>query len=106
MEAEGRLDAPVFCTAKGGFLNSSLLRRLWVGVSRRAGVPYRKFHNARHTHASQLLSLGVSLMEVARRIGDHPKTVLEVYSDWMPADERVPDRLEAVYGRQGGDKVD
>jgi integrase len=98
MEAEGNGAAVVFCTQPGHFLDRNTFLQVWRRVLRRAGVPYRKFHNTRHTHASQLLALGVSLVEVARRIGDRPETVLRVYSHYLPADSQVPTKLDGLYG--------
>ena len=32
-------------------------------------IPYRNFHVIRHTHATDLLAIGVPIVEVARRLG-------------------------------------
>jgi hypothetical protein len=41
----------------------------------------------------------VSLVEVARRIGDRPETVLRTYAHCLPADSHVTEKLEDLYAR-------
>jgi integrase len=92
------LQEPVFATRKGDPLSKRYVCHAWRGLLRRAGVRHRKFHTCRHTHASQLLARGVSITEVARRIGDRPETVLRVYAHHLPADGQVAAKLQALYG--------
>jgi integrase len=62
-------------------------------------VPYRKFHTFRHTHVSELLARGESVVDVARRIGDRPDVVLKIYAHFIPgAGKRIATRLEEMYG--------
>lgn len=97
-EAAGLLAAPVVRTRTGRPLRHASARAAWGRMLAAAGVPRRVLHTCRHTHASQLLSMGVNVMEVARRLGDHPATILRCYAHHMPADERVPERLQELYG--------
>lgn len=63
-----------------GISNFRLRRKmkLWAG---RAGLPYITLHGLRHSHVSYLISLGVSVVAISKRIGHNsPKTTLEVYS--------------------------
>jgi integrase len=109
MLKEGNIAATVFCT-KGGtpIGKSNFVRQIWKPLLAAAGVPYRKFHAARHTHASRLLMDGVSVPEVARRLGDTQETILRTYSHYIPgAGPDVARKLDGFYGnRQGGVKVE
>jgi integrase len=111
MLREGNIAATVFCT-KGGqpIGKSNYVRQIWKPLLASAGVPYRKFHAARHTHASRLLMDGTPVPEVARRLGDRQETVVKVYSHYIPgggADvARKLDGFYAVQNRQGGLKVE
>lgn len=72
---------PCFTTSEGTYIaRTNFIRRDWKGLTARAGVPARKFHTLRHTHASRLLADGVDPAEVARRIGDRIETVMRVYA--------------------------
>ncbi len=85
MEGEGNIEAPVFCTKTGNPIGkSNFVRQIWTPLLAAAGVTYRKFHTARHTHASRLLIEGVSVPEVARRLGDAQETILRTYSHYIP----------------------
>jgi integrase len=99
--AEGNASAPViFCTRPGGFISkSSFVRQVYRPLLRKAGVPYRKFHTFRHTHISQLLADGESVVDVARRVGDSPETIYRSYAHAMPTNAgRLTARLSALYG--------
>jgi len=99
-EQEGTIGAgTVFSTKTGGFLHkSSFTRQIWMPLCERAEVKYRKFHSTRHTHVSELLSKGVPVVEVARRVGDSPETILKVYWQFIPAIEAgVTDKLDELY---------
>ncbi len=99
--AEGNLSAPViFCTRTGHFISkSSFIRQVYMPLLERANVPYRKFHTIRHTHVSQLLAEGESVVDVARRVGDRPEVILKTYAHFLPGSgPRIASRLDALYG--------
>ena len=107
--ARGQLGAPVFCVQSGpgaGVRHYSDAQHwaAWRRFLRRAGVsePRRRFHALRHTHASQLLALGVPLTEVARRLGDRPETVLKRYAHWLPSPLDPARLIEERLGGGGG----
>jgi integrase len=98
----GRAAGPVFTDSDGGALRkSNFVRRDWRAVLRAAGVPYRKFHTLRHTHASRLLAAGVDPAEVAKRLGDSLSVLLTTYSHWMPTGQDTAARIDAIYGDSG-----
>jgi integrase len=96
---EGNIGAPVFCTKTGKHVGkSNFVRQVWGPLLKRAGVRYRKFHTCRHTHASELLSRGVGVAEVARRLGDKQETVIRAYSHFIPSGvQGVAERVQAMY---------
>jgi integrase len=101
MLKEGNLSAPVvFCTRTGHFMSkSSFIRQVFAKMLAKAEVLYRKFHTFRHTHVSELLSRGESVVDLARRIGDRPEVVLKTYAHWIPDSGRqIASRLEELYG--------
>jgi integrase len=76
-----------------------MIRKVYKPLLERAKVPYRKFHTFRHTHVSQLLAQGESVVDVARRVGDRPDVILKTYAHFLPGNEkRLANRLDALYG--------
>ena len=61
-------------------------------------------HALRHTHASQLISAGVDVVTVSRRLGHARASVtLNVYSHLFGAtDDRAADIVQATFARMGG----
>lgn len=76
----------VFANPWGRFIDSkhfsvSVFRR----VLRRAGIPYIKFHNLRHTVATQLLSRGVNVKVVSELLGHANVSItLRIYAHVLP----------------------
>lgn len=97
---EGRGPGPVFTTASGKYIaRNNIGNQDWRPLLARAGVDYRKFHTARHTHASRLLAAGVDVLEVAKRLGDKVETILRTYAHWIPTKNRdTVSKLDAIYG--------
>jgi integrase len=101
MLAEGSLSAPVvFCTTTRNYIaKANFIRKVYRPLLAEAEVPYRKFHTFRHTHASELLARGESVVDVARRLGDSPEVVLRTYAHFIPGSgPRIAKRLEEMYG--------
>jgi len=90
----------MFCTKTGHFIGkSSFIRQVYTPLLKRAGVPYRKVHTFRHTHVSQLLAQGGSVVNVARRIGDRPEVILKTSAHFLPRNaDRLTSRLDALCG--------
>lgn len=94
-------NGPIFTTASGNTLQPRNIDRMWHDILRRAGVPYRNFHVIRHTHATELLSAGVPIADISRRIG-HSKIshTLDLYSHAIPRNDKViASKLELIFGR-------
>lgn len=65
---------------------------------RRAGLSPLRFHDLRHTHASQLLRAGIDVKTVSARLGHSTAVMtLDVYGHVLPGAQeeaaRVVDRL-------------
>ena len=58
-----------FQTPLGTPVDPSNLRRAWRAIVKRAGVGHVRFHDLRHSHASQLLRHGTHLKVVSERLG-------------------------------------
>lgn len=117
MLAEGNINAPVFCNRNGQFIGkSNLIRRDFKPIIARANeeaekeaaktnthptlLPDFRFHDLRHTHATQLLSRGTGIKAVSQRLGHADiKVTLMVYSHVLPADDRaIAEGLDRLYG--------
>jgi integrase len=57
----------------------NFIHKVYKPLLATAGVPYRKFHTFRHTHASDLLAKGKDIVYVAARLGDTKEVVLRTY---------------------------
>ena len=48
------------------------------------GFSSGRFHDLRHTHATELLRAGVHIKVVAERLGDNETTIMRTYSHVLP----------------------
>ena len=62
-------DELVFRAAKGGMLRYRPFWKIWQRIITAAGLPGLRIHDLRHTHAAWLISDGVPLTAVQRRLG-------------------------------------
>ena len=84
---------------KGKPCLSTNIDKSWKRILNKAGVPYRKFHCLRHTHASMLLAAGVPILEVSKRLGhSRPSHTLNLYGHAIPGyDSQMPSLVEKVF---------
>jgi integrase len=113
----GLIAAPVFCTGAGTYIGRGNLTRLFKSLVRKANtldarraaeagrepdpIPAGlRFHDLRHTHASNLIAAGHSIKAVSRRLGHADITItLKVYAHLMPNDdEKLAAGAEALFG--------
>ena len=78
----------VFTTASGGPIShSNFYNNVWTRACRNAGLdPAPRIHDARHSHASWLISDGLSLEAVQDQLGHESiETTRKVYAHLLPA---------------------
>jgi integrase len=101
MLAEGNIGAvAVFCTRNGNFIaKTNLIRKVFQPILKAADLPAIRFHDLRHSHASNLLALGHSLKAVSQRLGHaNVELTLRVYAHVMPAEDRsIADGLNKLF---------
>lgn len=78
----------VFCEPDGTYTKPDTVTAEISRLARKCGLKRISLHSLRHTHGSQLLSNGVSLPAVSRRLGhSSPAVTARVYSHALSADE-------------------
>lgn len=66
------------------------IRRHLLACAKAAGLPEIRLHDLRHSHASMLISAGVPITAVSKRLGhSNIEQTLSTYSHMMPSDEIV-----------------
>lgn len=66
------------------FTKTALDKEIKKGA-KKAGIPPIRVHNLRHSHASMLIDMGFSPLEIADRLGhESVKTTLDTYSHLYP----------------------
>lgn len=76
------------------FTKAALDKEIKKGAEK-AGLPPIRVHDLRHSHASMLIDMGFSPLEIADRLGhESVKTTLDTYSHLYPdKDQQLADRL-------------
>lgn len=75
----------VFCKETGEPLDPGEFSKYFSRLLEEAGLPHVRFHDLRHTHATQLLQLGVHVKVVQERLGHSTVTMtLDTYSHVLP----------------------
>jgi len=99
-EGHADLRSHVFCTAAGKPLHyNNLINRSFLPLLEKAKLPRMRFHNLRHTHASQLLRTGEHIKVVSERLGHSSAAfTLVVYSHLLPSMQReAANHINAVF---------
>ena len=100
----------VFPDIDGGWLRGSIFDRwCWHPIRKSAGIPDSiTFHDLRHTAASLMISSGVDIKTIQKRLG-HAKasTTLDVYAHLLPDSQatavaRVDELFAAAESESGG----
>ncbi|HEV3383918.1 MAG TPA: tyrosine-type recombinase/integrase [Gemmata sp.] len=113
----GLIASPVFCTRTGKHLDKKNVLRSFRNVVKKVNAATQKqatntnlepclipemirFHDIRHTHASQLIANGHSIKAVSRRLGHSCIDVtLRVYAHLMPDDDaKLATGVELLFG--------
>ncbi|MGB9792921.1 MAG: tyrosine-type recombinase/integrase [Thermacetogeniaceae bacterium] len=88
----------VFCRENGERMSYATIRRVFMRMVKKAGVPLITIHGLRHTHATFLLKHGLPVNLVAERLGDDSKTVMTTYAHVLPSMQREAVKaIERVY---------
>jgi integrase len=78
----------VFCDPAGNYLKPDSITAKVCLMARKLGLEHVSMHTLRHSHGSQLLSAGVPLPAVSKRLGhSNVYTTATVYSHAMPQDD-------------------
>jgi integrase len=103
----GRLedDDLVFPMADGSPYSPDKLSRDWGHAVRDRKLPATNFHALRHSHASALISAGLDIVTVSRRLGHgSPAITLRVYAHTFSADKDEA-AARAINAAMGGAKA-
>jgi len=93
----------IFANSRGSFLAMDNVKsRNFKRVLRKAGIRDIRFHDLRHTFASQLLCNGANILYVSQQLGHaNPQITMKIYSHWIPNDNQreVMNRLPSLNRR-------
>lgn len=82
-------ETPVCSSRIGGFNNLHNFESWWRSFRKEAGFPDLKFHELRHTQATQLLANGVDVKTVQERMGHANASItLNWYAHALPENDR------------------
>ena len=89
---KGKNEIPewIFANSRGSFLAMDNVKsRNFKRVLRKAGIRDIRFHDLRHTFASQLLCNGANILYVSQQLGHaNPQITMKIYSHWIPNDNQ------------------
>ena len=78
----------IFCTPEGTYHKPDQISSRVAEIMAKACLPGISLHSLRHGHASQLLSQGVPIPTVSKRLGHaNPSITLKLYSHALESDE-------------------
>lgn len=88
LDLKQKAETPVCCTDVGGLYDPTNFERWWHSFREEHGFPTLKFHELRHTQATQLLANGVDVKTVQARLGHANASVtLNWYAHAVPEND-------------------
>jgi integrase len=97
-------DALVFRAAEGGPVRyRHFYRRIWLPTLKRSKLEGLRLHDLRHTHATWLISAGVPILAISRRLGHATISItMDLYGHLLPeVDDSIIASLDGTL-----DKID
>jgi integrase len=95
-------DSPVFATWDGKPRMPDNLSRDFHEAMIRIGLQPITLHSLRHTHASQLITSGMDILTVSRRLGHGSAAItLNVYGHLLRPEDRAADIMQAMLTNAG-----
>jgi integrase len=95
-------DGLVFATWQGNPRQPNKLTIEFALAMQKAGLPHVTLHTLRHTHASQLITSGMDILTVSRRLGHgSPAITLNVYGHLLSSQDRAADIMQAMLANAG-----
>lgn len=97
---------PVCCSDKGGYINYANFERFWRAFKKKHHFEGWRFHELRHTQATQLITHGVDLKTVQTRMGhSNVNTTLSIYTHAVPEnDKRAAEVLGSIIGSDSSEQ--
>jgi integrase len=96
----------VFCHPDGNYILPGTVTKSVRRIAKKAGFSRVSLHNLRHSHGSQLLSAGVPLPVVSKRLGHtDPYTTARVFSHALASDEAAAAEKWATAMKESEAKV-
>lgn len=81
-------DTPVCCNDKGEHTNPTNFSRWWRKFAQESGFEGLRFHELRHTQATQLVSNGVDMKTIQHRLGHASATLtMNLYAHALPEND-------------------
>ena len=71
-------------TINDEYINPKILQKNWKKILSKNNIPFKKFHDLRHTFATLLLSKGANLITVKELLGHSSVKITEMYLDALP----------------------
>jgi integrase len=72
----------------------------WIATARSIGMPEITFHSLRHTHASMLISAGLDVVAISRRLGHGSPTItLGVYAHLFKKTDNAAAAINEALGK-------
>lgn len=93
----------VIARINGNIVSQAFLRQHFTSLIKKAGLPYIRFHDLRHTHASLLLLQGVHPKVVSERLGhSNIGITMNTYSHVLPGlqEQATKEFGEATFQKQ------
>ena len=95
-------DALTFATWDGNPRQPSGLTKEFSQAMEDIGLPHVTLHTLRHAHASQLITSGMDILTVSRRLGhSSPAITLTVYGHLLSPQDRAADIMQAAFTDAG-----
>lgn len=95
-------DGLVFCNCDGTPLTPDPLTGRFCDAMKKAGLGHIGLHTLRHTHASQLITSGVDVLTVSRRLGHSSASItLNVYGHLLTTEDRSAEIMQGVLAGSG-----
>ena len=90
----------LFVGIDGALPSQKRISKAWSDYADQIEMPDVSFHNLRHTHASQLIDLGVDIVTISKRLGlSKPDITLRIYAHLFRKDDsNAAAAINAVLG--------